>query len=344
MGSVKNSKTDSSGRVQKNVNVLPETADRLEELAKSRYGSGKKQGHVVDNLVLSHSEGDVLQMVTEIHSALCVDRKTAHTQGKSKKVELEQDTRLTPVEELEEQAQTEGQLDVNSVDLSLIKGARGVNKAEIVLAAMRGTGETHWTNSEIVDFVIEHAGYSYNGALSLRKEVTALMTENLLSGMDDWVRDRVDFEIYEEWHSATGPGSDSLSENKYRKKYNGSLASYLDLQPGRIMGPDGLNGYFVDREAMLNAVTRDVGLIVAQLNKNRTEIARAMRIMAFLHEVDSRTHENERAEVFKSGVKAARIVIKNGRKLKGSHVEPLGIADDLERMFEDFFEYDEENN
>ena len=245
------SNTDNAeqNRTPKNLRVLESTAEALEEMAKSRYGSKMKQGQVVDDLVAMYGDETMIGLIEEIHDATVggsarsgsASTHTSETESASEK------SRDGPVGELEDLASDGEAIDPEEHDLSVLKGVRGVDRAGIVVAALKGTGESCWSKGEITDFVQRNLKMSRNGARNVAKEATFELVESPLMGMDSWVREQISRDIEAGLNDAR-EGGEGLSDWKYEDTYGGSLTDYTVVDIDHF--PD-CDVYYVDESAML---------------------------------------------------------------------------------------------
>jgi len=255
--------TDETIRQPKNLRVLESTAEALEEIAESRYGSRMKQGQVVDDLVAMYGDEGMLQLIKEIHEATVSSSLRSGSASTHTCKPSSQKSREGPVGELEDLALEGEAIDPEAYDLSVLKGVRGVDRAAIVVAALRGTGQVGWTQGEITDFVQKHLKLSRNGARNVGKEATFELVESPLMGLDSWVRDRVQQDIEDEYNNSRKKG-DGISDWKYEDSYGSGFAEYTSAD-GDLM-PE-VEAYYVDESAMLDDLESVVQLVTIPLMK-----------------------------------------------------------------------------
>ncbi|MFD1686384.1 hypothetical protein [Halobellus litoreus] len=264
------SKTDSQERrQQKNISVLEETAEALEEMALERHGSRRKQGQVVDELVAMYRGEGMLELIKEIHEATV--EKSSRSGSASTHTSKPVATKSSdgPVAELEDLAREGEAIDPEAHDLSVLKGARGIDRAAIVVAALRGTGQASWTQGEITDFVQKHLKLSRNGARNVAKEATFELVESPLMGIDSWVRDRVQQDIEDEYNNSRQRG-EGLSDWKYEDTYGGGLAAYTQADVEMMPRTD---AYYIDETSMLQDMNAAIayGLSPVEMGINKTQ-------------------------------------------------------------------------
>ena len=245
-------------RKQKNLRVLPETAARLEEMALERYGSQYKQGQVVDELVANEGSGDLLRMVSEMHEVVCPERDDSESTHTTQ-TEYEADD---PAKELERIAKEQGYLVVDEHDLSVLGGARGVDKTAVYIAALRGAGYNKVTKGQVRDLIMQEVGVSYNSANQHAQQVILQLHDSPLSGMESWVSDAVD-----QCLDMTLNGKDGLrrKDNKFTAEFGKSLQVFAGLprepeSTGEV--------YYLDYETMVKETAKDMATLVAA-NANR---------------------------------------------------------------------------
>lgn len=236
-------------RMPKNLRVLESTADALEEMAKSRYGSKMKQGQVVDDLVAMYGDETMLGLIEDIHEATVGGsaRSGSASTHTSKSDSASTKSRDGPVGELEDLASDGEAIDPEEHDLSVLKGVRGVDRAGIVVAALKGTGSSCWPKGEITDFVQRNLKMSRNGARNVAHEATFQLIESPLMGMDSWVREQIPRDIDDGLNNAR-EGGEGMSDWKYEDTYGGSLTEYTVVDNDRFPGCD---VYYIDESAML---------------------------------------------------------------------------------------------
>ncbi|WP_418286342.1 hypothetical protein [Halorubrum sp. DTA46] len=200
-------KSQTGNRVPKNLNVRQETADKLEEMAVERHGSRYKQGQVVDDLVANESSDDLISMVSDLHTAiLSSDDESGDTH--TTKPELTADN---PAEELERLAKEQGYLVQSEHDLSVLAGARGIDKTAIYIACLRGQNAKRVTKKEVRDMIMRDVGVSYNSANQHAQQVILQLSAAPLA--DLWAEiDTIIDDTIEMGHNKRGHGLISKEE------------------------------------------------------------------------------------------------------------------------------------
>jgi hypothetical protein len=269
-------------RTQKNLRVLPETAEKLEEMARERYGSAYKQGQVVDELVANEGSGDLLRMVDEMHdvvvsSALGESESTHTTQP-----EYGADD---PAKELERLAKEQGYLVTEEHDLSVLAGARGIDKTAVYIAALRGDNQESVTKAEVRDMIMRDVGLSYNSANQHAQQVTLQLHKSPLSGMEDWVSEAVD-----ECLDANLNAKDGLrrKDNQFKSDFGDSIEDFAGANNELVSTGD---SYYLDVKDVVSDAQRDMH-IVKVANNNR-QYPKSVMTQMVAKEMVRRVRESE---------------------------------------------------
>jgi hypothetical protein len=184
-----------------------------------------------------------------------------------------------------------------------LKGVRGVDRAAIVVAALRGTEQARWTKGEITDFVQRHLKLSRNGARSVAKETTFEMIESPLMGLDSWVRDRVQQDIEDGYNDARQKG-EGISDWKYEDTYGGGLADYTVANVDKMPEVD---VYYVDEDALRSDLRTIVQLVVVPTVKG-VGVPQQRRSRNALCELGSRLVEYEASHEVDEGESPVRLL------------------------------------
>jgi hypothetical protein len=199
-----------TNRKQKNLRLDREYHDKLENLAEEWFNSKKKQGQVVERLIDMHSDQDMIGMIEEIHSEVCISSESdisTHTQTKN-----------TTKSDLKKKIETEN---VTEEDLKNIKNKRGIDKAKAFRIVIKEEFNDHITKDDVREYIQNIAEYEYNGANQIANSVLneAYSLPNVdqivdeKSGTFDSAKDAFDVEVYQGYVWTKKDKKDYIGEN-----------------------------------------------------------------------------------------------------------------------------------
>lgn len=242
-------------RKQKNIRIGEWYADTLlPKLSRRAYGTDNKHGQVIEEALdvyldkINSDEGSdgvdssTKRMVAEIHAEVC-GSKSAHTHTRSRSSSSSNQTGDSVVDELVEMAEAGEPIDPDEYDLSEIKGVRGVPREQIVKSVLdhKYGDRGYATHDEIKAVYLYDIGYSDNGARQHINKLEYALTESPLVGISSWVKEQVESEIDDRWN---GGKYVHMRTSKYRSKYAGGLADYL--QKDKLPDEWVYEGYYLD--------------------------------------------------------------------------------------------------
>ena len=240
-----------SQRKQKNLRLGTEYHEQLEELAEEWFNSRKKQGQVVERLLDLHSDSSMEGKIDAIYEHVVQqngENNSTHTEN-----EEGSNNGKSEAERIEEIAEEQDTLDLDEVDLTEVKGARGVDKGLIFYKVIENEyGQTKaFSKSDVRNIIQEESGYGYNGANQIANSVLSRCSElpdkddklNQISGRDH-INDANDYfdecVLYDGTHTTTEQNRREMinfdarelrnNSKKSRRKSAKRIASWLEDQ------------------------------------------------------------------------------------------------------------------
>ncbi len=211
-----------------NVRVHQDTHSLIVDEAEKRYGSRKKMGQALDEIVrewAGNEDTEVLQRLENIEEMLESGvSPSTHTGGSS--------TIQTGVDEDLLEAIESGTVDPDEFNLAQLKGEDSSLVVDAIIGVLRHRGERTYSKKDVGAIIEDEIGYSVNAARQKRDKVLREMVD-MTPDIDDEIETALRDEFNEDlWYNKNGNGEWTVPKKSsnpiqtWLNKY-GSLDDFL---------------------------------------------------------------------------------------------------------------------
>lgn len=216
---------------QMNVRVSEETKEIVRREAESRYGSTKKMGQTLNEIVSEWAGTDNAKVLDKLDSLEEMLQGSA-----SENTHTTKSSKTTGVDEDLLEAIEDGEVDPEEYDLSQLKGEDATLVRDGIIAVLRHDGEQTYTKKEVQTLIESEVGYSVNAARNKRDLVLREMVDvspDIRTELEQALRDEFDAEL---WYPVNGNSEWYVSrdldspQHTWVSKYSTSVQKYLGFE------------------------------------------------------------------------------------------------------------------
>lgn len=216
---------------QMNVRVSEETKKIVRREAESRYGSTKKMGQTLDEMVSEWAGTDNAKVLDKLDSL-----EKMIQQGASENTHTEGSTYSTGVDDDLLEAIESGIVDPNEYDLTQLKGEDATLVRDAIFSVLRHDGEQTYSKKEVQTLIESEVGYSINAARNKRDLVLNEMVDvspDIRSDLEQALRDEFENDLWKpvngnkEWYVSRDLDS---PQHTWVSKYSTSIQKYLGFE------------------------------------------------------------------------------------------------------------------
>ncbi|OVE85105.1 hypothetical protein B2G88_12220 [Natronolimnobius baerhuensis] len=203
-----------------------ESAEFIEDKAEEWYGSSYDQGRVVDRLISDFNRQESIKTeISEIKEMLEENEEASSQASFSVQGVGGSEVDEEELEELLQLANEGEAIDTAEYDISLIKGVQGIDRDEVVYAALRGESQNAWTKKEVRNYIMDEVGYAKGSANDIANTIIRRhMIDSPFNNHGEWLDDLVETDIENNFAKL----DDTASDKAYRRNYS-TLADYADI-------------------------------------------------------------------------------------------------------------------
>jgi len=216
---------------QMNLRVNEETKEIIQREAESRYGSTKKMGQTLNEIVSEWAGTDNAKVLDKLDSLEEMLQGSASENTHTTKSSISSGVDEDLLEAIES-----GTVNPEEYDLTQLKGEDATLVRDAIIAVLRHDGEQTYTKKEIQTLVESEVGYSVNAARNKRDLVINEMVNvspDIRSDLEQALREEFEEDLWKpvngnkEWYVSRDLDS---PQHTWVSKYSTSIQKYLGFE------------------------------------------------------------------------------------------------------------------